>query len=77
LDVAIRLNVLRLGFATAALQPQRGCIIQPGVGAQRLRWVNGQNENNALCSDRANRERRQICERESGFDFGLVRVVRG
>jgi hypothetical protein len=22
-------------------QPQRGCSIQPSVGAKRLRWVNG------------------------------------
>jgi hypothetical protein len=40
-------NVLRLGFAPAALLPQRGCSIQPSVGAKRLRWVNGQNENNS------------------------------
>ena len=31
------LAVLRLGFATAALQPQVGCGIQPSVGALRLR----------------------------------------
>jgi hypothetical protein len=44
--VAVRQH-LRLGVATAALQPQRGCVIQPSVGAKRLRWVNGQNENNS------------------------------
>ena len=44
--VAVRKH-LRLGFATAALQPQRGCLIQPSVGGpsrtgeERLRWVNG------------------------------------
>ena len=36
-----KLDVLRLGVATAALQPQRGCSIQPSVGAQRLRWMEG------------------------------------
>ena len=25
-------------------KPQRGCSLQPSVGATRLRWVNGQNE---------------------------------
>jgi hypothetical protein len=46
-------DVLRLGFATAALLPQRGCSIQPSVGGpsrtgeERLRWVNGKNENNS------------------------------
>jgi len=30
-----------------AFQLQRSCVIQPSVGAQRLRWVNGQNENNS------------------------------
>ena len=40
---------LRLGVATAALQPQRSCSLQPSVGAQRPRWVNGQDENNAGC----------------------------
>jgi len=34
-------NVLRLGVATAALQPQRGYSIQPGVGAKRPRWMDG------------------------------------
>jgi len=31
----------------AHFQLQRSCVIQPSVGAQRLRWVNGQNENNS------------------------------
>ena len=30
-DALKYLDGLRLGFATAALQPQRGCSIQPGV----------------------------------------------
>jgi len=29
------------------IQLQRSCVIQPSVGAKRLRWVNGQNENNS------------------------------
>ena len=28
-------------------QPQRGCSLQPSVGVKRLRWVNGQMENNS------------------------------
>jgi len=31
-DTAGSFDVLRLGVATAALQPQRGCSIQPSVG---------------------------------------------
>ena len=38
------LTELRTG---APNQPQRGCSNQPSVGAKRLRWVNGQNENNS------------------------------
>jgi hypothetical protein len=42
-------DVLRLGFATAAFQPQRGCNIQPSVAAtkERLRWVANENESNS------------------------------
>jgi hypothetical protein len=45
------------GVATAALQPQRGCSIQPSVGAKRPRWVNGQNEYNSDLSSLGNCER--------------------
>jgi hypothetical protein len=39
---------LRLERQTGAPnQPQQGCSIQPSVGAKRLRWVNGQNEDNS------------------------------
>jgi hypothetical protein len=47
-------DVLRL---RAALQPQRGCSIQPSVGAKRLRWVANENENNSDLSGLGNRER--------------------
>ncbi len=44
-----------------------------------LRWVNGQNEKNSegVVAAEANREIRQIRERESGFNFRVVLVVRG
>ncbi len=35
--------------SVAAIQLQRSCVIEPSVDAQRLRWVNGQNENNVRC----------------------------
>src|SRR6266550_8019449 len=49
----------RIWSAIASDQLQRSCVIQPSVGAtcrvvatrrrERLRWMNGQNENNARC----------------------------
>jgi hypothetical protein len=36
----------RVGGRQKKSQLQRSCVIQPKVGAQRLPWVNVQNENN-------------------------------
>jgi len=45
--VATKISLLTERRNGATNQPQRGCIIQPSVGAKRLRWVNGQDENNS------------------------------
>ena len=43
--VAVR-NHLRLGFATAALPPQRGCSLQPSPESISG-WITNENENNS------------------------------
>jgi hypothetical protein len=45
--VAAKISLLTELRTGATNQPQRGCSIQPSVGAQRLRWGNGQKENNS------------------------------
>ena len=59
-------------------QPQRGCSIQPSVGAQRLRWVNGQKENNSEGVEAGGTAKyAKYANGNSGFIFRVFRVVRG
>src|SRR6266511_2505810 len=66
----------------AALQPQRGCSLQPSV-ARHSRATLGYDSTmkttlKELCrGDKCNREIRKIREQNSGFYFRVVRVVRG